>query len=103
MTKTFTILAVSSLTMALTACATPYPVGGIWTNVALPVTATASGEASKTGEATCKSYVAMFSTGDCSIDTAKRNGGITKVDHIDWQAKNFLGLVGTYKVIVHGE
>lgn len=101
--KTFNILAISSLAMALTACATPYPVGALWTNVTLPVSATASEEASKTGEATCKSYIIMFSTGDCSIDTAKKNGGITKVGHIDWHAKNFLGLVGTYKVIVHGD
>jgi hypothetical protein len=103
MKKTFNILAISSLAMALTACASPQPVGLIWTNVTLPVTATSYGDASKTGEATCKSYILIVSTGDCSINTAKRNGGITKVDHVDWHSKNFLGIVGTYKVIVHGD
>jgi hypothetical protein len=104
MKKSFNILAVSCLGLGLTACATPYPVGGLWTNVALPVTATANhGVAAKQGEAVCKSYLALFSVGDCSIDVAKKNGGITKVDHVDWHATNFLGIVGTYKLTVYGD
>jgi len=45
----------------------------------------------------------MFSSGDCSIDAAKKNGGITKVHHADWHAKNFLGLIGDYKLMVYGD
>ncbi len=87
----------------LTGCATPYPVGNIFTNVTLPVTATDEGSCAKSGEANCASYLAMFSTGDCSIDAAKQNGGISKVSHVDWHAHNILGLVGHYKVVVHGD
>ena len=104
MNKIFNMLAVTCLGLSLTACATAFPVGSIWTNVSLPVTATANhGMASKTGEAICKSYLAMFSFGDCSIDAAKKNGGITKVDHVDWHSTNFIGLVGTYKLTVYGD
>jgi len=104
MKKTLKILALASVASGITACATPYPIGGIMTNVSLPVQVTSNdGAPSKVGEATCKSYLAMISTGDCSIDAAVKNGGISKVHHADWHAKNFLGLVGTYKLMVYGD
>ncbi|MCX7088179.1 MAG: TRL-like family protein [Methylococcales bacterium] len=102
--KTIRILAIASVAMGLTACATPYPIGSIMTNVSLPVQVTSNdGMASKVGEASCKSYLAMISTGDCSIEAAKKNGGITKVHHADWHANNLLGIIGNYKLMVYGE
>jgi len=66
--------------------------------------ATGSGNAStRTGEATCTSVLAVVAMGDCSIEAAMKNGGITKVNHVDWDVRNILGIYGTYKVIVHGE
>jgi len=62
-----------------------------------------SGVSSKTGEAQCTSVLGMVAFGDCSIDTAKKNGGITKVNNVDWDVKNIMGIYGTYKVIVSGE
>ncbi len=104
MKKTFRIPALACVVLGLTACATPYPVGQIMTNVILPVQATSNeGTSSKVGEASCNSVLSMFSYGDCSIDTAKKNAGITKVHHADWHGKNFLGLFGTYKVMVYGD
>ena len=103
MKKKLKALFLSFAVLGLTACATPYPLGGIMTDVTLPVQVTSNAESSsKVGEATCKSYLAMFSSGDCSFDAAKKNGGISKVEHADWHAKNFLGLVGTYKLMVYG-
>jgi hypothetical protein len=85
-------------------CATMVPVGGLYTEVKLPVTATSnSGASSKTGEAECKSLLSLIAIGDCSIDAAKKNGGITKVNNVDWDAMNILGIYGSYKVIVSGE
>jgi hypothetical protein len=104
MKKTLIVLASACVALGLTACATPYPVGGIMTNVSLPVQVTSNdGASSKVGEATCKSYFAMVSTGDCSIDAAKKSAGITKVHHADWHAHNILGLIGTYRLLVYGE
>jgi len=32
-----------------------------------------------------------------------KNGNITKISHVDWEAKNILGIIGNYKVTVYGE
>jgi hypothetical protein len=88
----------------LLGCATSMPVGGVYTDVKLPVTATADGGGTpKVGTAECMSVLAMVATGDCSIEAAKKNGGITKVYHVDWEANNILGIIGKYKVVVHGQ
>jgi hypothetical protein len=88
----------------LMGCATMIPIGGLYTGTKLPFMATSnSGVSSKTGEAQCTSVLGLVAVGDCSIDTAKKNGGITKVNNVDWDVKNILGIYGTYKVIVSGE
>ena len=85
-------------------CATMIPFGGLYTGTKLPFMATSnSGVSSKTGEAQCISVLNWVAVGDCSIETAKKNGGITKVNTVDWDVKNILGIYGTYTVIVSGE
>jgi hypothetical protein len=85
-------------------CATMIPFGGLYTGTKLPFMATSnSGVSSKTGEAQCISVLGWVAVGDCSIETAKKNGGITKVNTVDWDVKNILGIYGTYTVIVSGE
>ncbi len=88
----------------LAGCASPYPVGVLYSELKLPVGVTSNtGKSGKVGTAECASVLSLVATGDCSIDAAKKNGGITKVTHIDWDSKNVLGLFGQYKLIVHGE
>jgi hypothetical protein len=88
----------------LMGCATLIPMGGLYTGAKLPGMATSnSGVSTKTGEAQCISVLALVAVGDCSIDAAKKNGGITKVYNVDWDVRNILGIYGTYKVIVSGE
>lgn len=88
----------------LMGCATTMPIGGLYTEVKLPVAVTSNSSASqKVGVAQCTSVLSLVATGDCSIDAAKKNGGIAKVNHVDWDAKNILGIFGTYKVTVYGE
>jgi len=88
----------------LSGCATTMPVGALYTEVQLPITATeASGSGSKVGTATCTSILSLLATGDCSINAAAKSGGITKIHHVDWQARNILGLYGEYHVSVHGD
>lgn len=88
----------------LSGCATSLPIGVLFTDVTLPVNATSNvGKAVKTGEAGCTSILSMVATGDCSIEAAKKNGGISKVYSVDWKANNILGIIGNYKVIVTGE
>lgn len=98
---------VSSLVVAslgLGGCATTMPLGAWYTNVKLPVTATANDSGmEKTGTASCRSILSLFATGDCSLEAAMKNGHITKVTHVDWEAHNVLGIVGNYKLTVYGK
>ena len=87
----------------LVGCASTHPIGTLYTNVKLPVAATDNSTATKVGTAECVSYLGLITTGDASIDTAKKNGGITKVSHVDWEVENTLGFIGKYKVVVYGE
>jgi len=93
-----------SLLFALYGCAGLMPFGTIYSGVKMPMIATAnSGDAAKKGEATCISILSLVAVGDCSIEAAKKDGGITKVSHVDWEVHNILGIHGKYKVVVSGD
>ncbi|MBW2664606.1 MAG: TRL-like family protein [Deltaproteobacteria bacterium] len=98
-----TFIACVSLCFVMS-CATSFPIGTLYTELKLPVTATAnSGQATKVGTAECISVLALVAIGDASIEAAKKDGGITKVHHVDWEVENILGIIGKYKVTVYGE
>ena len=102
--KRFLFVCALGTVCILMGCATMIPFGGLYTGTKLPFMATSnSGVSSKTGEAQCISVLGWVAVGDCSIETAKKNGGITKVNTVDWDVKNILGIYGTYTVIVSGE
>lgn len=56
----------------------------------------------KRGE-TVSGGVILFGTGDASIGAAMRNGGITKVHHVDYSVMNILFLYTEITTIVYGE
>ena len=98
------LVALTGLLFLFTGCATLYPSGAIYTNVQLPVTATDNvGTPMKTGTAQATSILGLVATGDASIEAAKKNGNITKVYHVDWDAMNVLGIYGRYTVTVYGD
>jgi TRL (tRNA-associated locus)-like protein len=102
--KTLRVVAALLAAGMLAGCATPFPQGLFYTDVKLPVNVTGNGgKAPKVGTAECSSFFALFATGDCSIESAKKQGGITRIHHVDWDAKNVLGIMGNYKLIVYGE
>jgi hypothetical protein len=87
-----------------TGCATQVPVGFILIDNTLPLqVGDAAAKSTKVGTATSQSYVGMIAVGDSSIETAAKNGGITKINHVDWKVKNMLGLIGEYTTTVYGE
>ncbi|WP_372966379.1 TRL-like family protein [Marinobacter sp.] len=94
--------AVLAASLTLTGCATSVPVGGLFTDVQLPVGATANAKGTKVGTAKCQSILSLIAQGDCSIEAAKADGGITSVTHMDWKANNILGIIGNYELTVHG-
>ena len=105
MKKTLLILALLPLiAVFVIGCASPFPIGAIYTEVKLPVAASSVGvRAGKVGTATSTSVLGIVATGDSSITTAARAGGITKISHVDFESKNILGLYGTYTTKVYGE
>lgn len=97
------LVALGAAVALLSGCASTYPVGGLFQDLQMPVAATGEGSGKKMGEAECSSILGMVAMGDCSIQTAKKKGKITKVSHVDWKVKNILGIIGNYKVVVYGD
>ena len=56
----------------------------------------------KRGTAEATSVLGMIATGDCSIETAARNGGIKTITHADYEFQNILGIFTKTTVIVYG-
>ena len=98
-----TAVSLTSL-VVLAGCATPFPLGFIYTSVNLPVTG-GNGEikSSKVGEAKCQSMFGLFASGDASINAACANAKITKVGWVNQEVVNILGIYGSYKTVVYGE
>lgn len=76
--------------------------GSIYTDVKGPVSMGTATGSSKVGEAKATSIVGV-ALGDASIETAMKNGGITKVHHIDTKVRNILGVYAEITTIVYGE
>lgn len=57
----------------------------------------------KTGTAMASSILGIVATGDASIEAAAKDGGITRIHHVDHHSKNILGLYAEFTTIVYGE
>ena len=82
--------------------------GGCYVNLAAPTPNLSvkldADSASRQGSATCTGFLWVFATGDCSVDTAMKNGKVSRVHHVDSQAKVVLwGAYSEMKIVVHGE
>jgi hypothetical protein len=100
----FKNIVVLSAVFALTGCATVRAplFGGIYTDVQSGVTATSNQAGTKTGEACSTSILGIVATGDSSIETARRAGGITMITAVDDHSNSVLGVYAKYCTIVHG-
>lgn len=80
------------------------PPSGIISSTRAPLSTEGNWEVgSKTGEASSTSALGLYATGDCSVATAARNGGLKKVTHVDYEYINVIGIWQKATVIVHGE
>jgi hypothetical protein len=77
--------------------------GFLYTDLKGPHMATSNPVATKVGTAEVTSILGIVATGDASIATAARNGGISKISHIDYESKSILGIFAKYTVYVYGE
>ncbi|WP_457747693.1 TRL-like family protein [Sulfurimonas sp.] len=87
----------------LSGCAVRPTAGALFTNVKQPVTATSASEGSKVGISdSCTSILGLIATGDCGVESAKKNGGITSVTSVDYKSNNILGIIHTGHTVVTG-
>lgn len=97
--KKLLLFAVASL--AFVSCDSAAPVGAIYANTACPVAAS-SGSAVRTGQSHAVSYCHLIAIGDCSIERAQQNGGITHIASVDMKRENILGIITRYVTVVRG-
>lgn len=95
------LLTLALASVALISCDATVPFGIIYSNTACPVSA-AGGSATRTGQSHAVSYLQLVAIGDCSIEKAKANGGITTISSVDVKRENILGIVTRYVTIVRG-
>ena len=59
--------------------------------------------APKMGSAQATTILGWVGTGDASINTAAKAGGISKISYVDYHSTGILGIYGTTETIVYGE
>ena len=81
--------------------------GLFYTNTTYPISATGATiqdlSTLKKGTASSNNILFLVETGDASIDTAAKNGGIKKISHIDIEEKSVFIFWRGVKVSVYGE
>ena len=107
MRNSMLVLALVATVFVAVGCVAPYGApnyGGLVTaNVKGPVTGVDNNVSpSKMGESKATGII-FFANGDASISAAMKNGGITKVHHVDSESFSVLGIYSEYKTIVYGE
>ena len=80
------------------------PPMGILSEIKAPLSTEGNWEmGSKRGESSSTSILGVFAQGDCSISTAAKAGDVKKVNHVDYEYRNILGIYQKATVIVYGE
>lgn len=99
------VAAIAVVAMLLPSCAlVKSPLSAtVYTDVKAPVAVTGNAVSNKVGTSKAQSYLGVVAVGDASIDAAAKQGGITKIHHVDEHATNVLGVFARYEVIVYGE
>ncbi|MEG1612351.1 MAG: TRL-like family protein [Alistipes sp.] len=77
--------------------------GMAYTDVKDGLAVTSNIGSSKVGTAEAKSYVGLVALGDASIQAAARDAGISRIHHVDYQSKSYVGVYNIYTIIVYGE
>ncbi|WP_295938109.1 TRL-like family protein [uncultured Alistipes sp.] len=97
------LLAVAFAALMFAGCVKAPLIGGVYTNVRDGFAVTGNAGSSKVGTAEAKGYVGVVALGDASIQAAARDAGITRIHHVDYEAKSYVGVYTIYTVIVYGE
>lgn len=101
----FVSLVMVAIFIFISGCATSYVplVGNLFSaDVKGPIAATANEGGSKVGTSTATMLLGI-SSGDGSVETAAKNGGITKIKTVDVKINHVLGIYVAATTIVTGE
>lgn len=98
MARVFTFILAVAL---LSGCA--FPQGALFTGVQYAIDATAQPRGDKMGESCSIGILGIIAIGDASIDTARRNGRISKITSVDGSYLSILGLFQQFCSIVRGK
>ena len=104
MKRTIVAMLMASAMSALSGCAMARsPVTGFWyTDTHSAVAATSNQAGNRVGESCATSIVGAIASGDASIESARRNGGITMISSVDEHSTSILGFYAKYCIIVRG-
>ena len=101
-----TTVAVFGLALGTTGCiGAPVvpPLGLIYTDTEAPLTLGPSDNTGqRRGTASVTSYLMLVSLGDGSVKAAAENGGIRKVERVEYEFTNILGLYQRYTTVAYG-
>lgn len=81
------------------------PIGTLYNQTAFPVDITYGPNeiGSQSGSAKACSILSLVAWGDCSVETAAKNGGLKQVDHVDASLFNVLGVYQVYETTAFGK
>ncbi|MBX3728337.1 MAG: TRL-like family protein [Candidatus Sumerlaeia bacterium] len=100
-----TVAAVAVLTTGCYQAPVMPPVGWVYSEFTAPLDydqeTSLVGE--RAGRASSMSILGLVALGDCSINTAARQGGITTLHGADYEFFNVLGVYQKFTVVVRGE
>jgi hypothetical protein len=103
-----TLITTVAAAVLLSGCASS-PVNGLFTftkhstggDAGVQLDSTAN--SSKTGESICTSILNLIAFGDCSVEAAANEAGITKVKSVSHESTNLYLFYSSYSTIVTGE
>lgn len=105
--KKLLLVGLFSLILSLVSQSQADAMGFFYTDATYPITATGAKVQDlsnlRRGQASATSVLFLVETGDAGIDTAARNGGITKISHIDVNETTVLFFFRKLTVTVYGE
>ncbi|MDR2883732.1 MAG: TRL-like family protein [Deferribacteraceae bacterium] len=100
----FSIIFASTIALSGCGAVAMAPVTGfLYSDLKAPLHVSDTATWTKEGRAVCTSILGLVAIGDCSVDTAAKAAGITKVAVVDYETKMILGVYATMTTIVRGE
>ncbi len=98
------IAALITLVFALNGCAMVRApaTGFFYTDTQSGMDSTSNQAGNRIGVSCLTTILGLVATGDASIESARRNGGITLISSVDETSQSYVGVYGKYCVVVRG-